>query len=188
VVTINTNDFTPENIGKALEQVSKGKKPVVESNESKEAPAEPAVAPAARTAAPAEEEPATEPEHPAAPKISAGKASAMAATIRRFPAYLSTYPGGQTTEATMQSFGPTTVGTYEFLTSDEPEAVSSYYEKKFTTAGLTIAASNTGSNDNGATAMLVATTADNRGNVTLNAETQAGGKAKVTIGFTSAKP
>jgi hypothetical protein len=187
-VTINTNDFTPENIGKALEQASKGVKPVVESGESKEEAAEPAVAPAARAAAPAEEEPAAEPEHPAAPKISAGKAAAMAVTTGRFPAYLGTYPGGQTTEATMQSFGPATVGTYEFLTSDGPEAVSSYYEKKFTTAGLTIAASNTGSNDSGATAMLVATTADNRGNVTVNAETQADGKAKVTIGFTSAKP
>ena len=188
VVTINTNDFTPENIGKALEQVSKGVKPVAESNPSNEQPAEPAAAPAARTVAPAEEEPAAEPVHPAAPKISAGKAAAMAATTRRFPSYLGTYPGGQTTDATMQSFGPNTVGTYEFLTSDGPEAVSSYYEKKFTAAGLTIAASNTGSNDNGSTAMLVATTADNRGTVSLNAETQADGKAKVTIGFTSAKP
>jgi hypothetical protein len=35
---------------------------------------------------------------------------------------------------------------------------------------------------------LVATTADSLGTVTLNAETQSGGKVKVTIGFTSAKP
>ena len=50
-VTINTNDYTPENIGKALEQVSRGVKPVVDSSESKEEPAGPAAAPASRTRA-----------------------------------------------------------------------------------------------------------------------------------------
>jgi hypothetical protein len=191
-VTVNTNDFTPENIGKALEQVSRGMKPVVESSSSKEEPAEPAIKPAVASAptpsAPAEEAPAAEPEQPVAPKISAGKAAAMAATAKRFPAYVSSYPGGQTTEATLQSFGPATIGVYEFLTSDGPEAVASYYEKKFTGAGLTIGANNIGSNDNGATATLLATTSDHQGTVTLSAETQAGGKVKVTIGFTSAKP
>jgi hypothetical protein len=193
VVTINTNDFTPENIGRAFEQLSKGVKPVVESSESTDEPAEPAVARATKSrmtpaAEPAEEAPAAEPEQPAAPKISAGKAAAMAATAKRFPAYVSPYPSGQTTEAIMQSFGPATIGSYEFLTSDGTDAVSSYYEKRFTAAGLTIGANNSGSNDNGATATLVATTADNLGTVTLNAETQSGGKVKVTIGFTSAKP
>jgi hypothetical protein len=193
VVTINTNDFTPENIGKALEQVSKGMKPVVEANESKEVSAEPPVAPtikpamtaAAKPAVPVEE---AEPEQAAAPKISAGKAAAMVATTKRFPAYVSTYPGGQTTDATMQNFGPATIGSYEFWTSDAPDAVASYYEKKLTAAGLTIGANNTGSNDNGATANLIAMAADNKGTVSVNAETQAGGKVKVTIGFTSAKP
>ena len=162
-------------------------------NESKEVSSEPPVAPtikpamtaAAKPAVPVEE---AEPEQAAAPKISAGKAAAMAATTKRFPAYVSPYPSGQTTEATMQSFGPATIGSYEFLTSDAPDAVSSYYEKKFTAAGLTIGANNSGSHDNGATATLVATTADSLGTVTLNAETQSGGKVKVTIGFTSAKP
>jgi hypothetical protein len=184
VVTINTNDFTPENIGKAFEQVSKGMKPVVESSESKEEPAEPVVAPAVKSPM----APAAEPEEPAAPRISAGKAAAMAATAKRFPAYVSPYPGGQITEATMQNFGAATIGSYEFLTSDAPDAVSSYYEKRFTAAGLTIGANNSGSNDNGATATLFATTTDSRGSVTLNAETQSDGKVKVTIGFTSAKP
>lgn len=185
-VTLDLNELSSDNMEKAVAQFAKGQK-VSPPEQPAAEESEPAAAPATRAETPTEEATATEPAPAPAPKISSGKAAAMAATAKRFPAYVSLYPGGQTTEATLQSFGPATVGAYEFLTSDGPEDVAGYYEKKLTAAGLKIGVNNSGANDNGATAMLFASTADGQGNVTVNAETQAGGKVKVTVAFTSAK-
>jgi hypothetical protein len=182
VVTLDTNDFTPDGVGKALAQVTKGQKPTVETS----APSEAAETPAARTAETTASE--ESPPAPAAPRISAAKAASLAAAVRRFPVFVSAYPGSQTTDAMQNTYGKGTLGNYEFLTSDAAEDVADYYEKQLTKAGFTIAARNAGSNDNGSTLTLIATSTDSQSSFTLNAEAQPGGKVKGTIGFTVTKP
>jgi hypothetical protein len=185
-VTINTNDFTPENIGKALDQVSKGVKPVVQAEELNEKPAGTAVAPVAGKSATGQSK-AEEAEAVPAPakelKVSPAHAAAQAATLKKFPDFIPVYSGGKTLESTFNSIGGATVGNYTFTTSDEPDVVADFYEKKFTDAGLSILTKNSGSNDNGATVMMMANRADPQATVTFNAEVD-GGKTHVTVGFT----
>ena len=196
-VTINTNDYTPENIGKALEQVSRGVKPVVDSSESKEEPAGPAAAPASRTRArvepkteendasssPAKEEEQAAPAQRAEKRISPARAAAQAAMLKKFPDFIPTYSGGKILDSTLNSVGGNTIGSYSFSTGDAPDVVADFYEKTFTDAGFTIATKESGANDNGATATLMANRADPQAVVTLSAEID-GGKTRVTVGFT----
>ncbi len=167
--------MTTENWSQALDQVAEGKRPAA------------AVSPGTEESAPAAET-ASETESTPAPAISAGKAAALAATVKRFPAYVHTYPGGQTTDANLQTFGPATIGSYEFVTDDSPEKVADYYQKELTGAGFTVAARNSGTNDNGATVTMLASSPDSKGNVAVSAEAQPGGKVKTTINFTTANP
>jgi hypothetical protein len=165
-VTINTNDFTPENIGKALEQVSKGMKPVVESSEAKEEPAEPSAE-----------------EKPAEATISPARAAAQSAVMKKFPEFLPAYRGAKTLDTTINTFAGNTVGNYTFATSDPPETVADFYEKKFTAAGFTILTKQSGSNDNGPTTAMVAQHADPPITISFEAEID-NGQSRVVIGFT----
>jgi hypothetical protein len=189
-VTINTNDFTPDNIGRALEQVAKGVKPVVESSESKETAAEPAAAPAGGTDTTVETR-TEESETPAAPvktpekKISPAQAAAQAATMKKFPDFVAAYPGAKTLESTLNSFGENSIGNYTCSTGDDPEKVADFYEKKFTDTGFTILSRQNGSDDNGASVTMVANRTDPQAMITLTANVESGA-THVVIGFTRA--
>ena len=172
VVALDTTQFTTENVGEALEQVMRGQQPAVTPS----APSE--------EAAPVAGKPE---EAPTEPAVSPAQAANFASTVKQFPVYVSVYPGGTTTDASVGSFGGMTIGSYQFTTTDKPEAVVDFYEKKITAAGFTVAFKNATSDSNGPSATLAASQAEGQRNFTVNAETDSG-RTNVTVGFTSTKP
>ena len=111
----------------------------------------------------------------------------MSSTLKTFPDYVSPYPYGRTTDASIHGFGNASLGSYQFDTGDSADTVSSYYQKLLTSSGFTIVSQNSGANDNGSTANFVATRANPTGNFTLSAETQSYGKVRVNVAFTMIK-
>jgi predicted nuclease of predicted toxin-antitoxin system len=175
VVTLDLNNFSAENMEKAMQQFSKGQKisqPAQADSES----AEPAAAPAV-----AEEPPA--PAKPAPEKISPARASAQAAVLKRFPSFLPAYRGGKTLQATLQTLGGKPIGNYIFTTDDPVEKVADFYEKSLTGAGFTIAGRDSGTDDNGATAAMLAQHTDPQMGVTVAIKIDQG-KTHVDIMFT----
>jgi hypothetical protein len=176
VVTLDTHNLASGSANRALEQFSRGLNvpSATESSVARETePAPPAAEPA-----PAEEKPAEA-------AISPARAAAQAAVMKKFPDFLPAYDGAKTLDNTINNFGGNTVGSYRFETSDLPETVADFYEKKFTDAGLTILTRQSGSNDNGATVALIAQQVGSQTTVSFQAEIE-GGKSRVTIGFTRA--
>jgi hypothetical protein len=174
-VTINTNDYTSENIGLALQKIGRNVQ-VTTTHETSSSPSESTVAAAPPDKA---EEPVATPE----PKISAGKAAAMSATLGKFPKYLPAYPGATTVESQMNNVMGMTMGNYAALTTDKPDDILDYYEKKLTAAGFTIVGRNNDSNDNGPVGVLSATLADPQRTVGVTASSEAGGKVKVEVSY-----
>ena len=174
VVTLDTNELSSGNMGRALEQFSKGMTPAAASSSTaaREAESEPAAA-----------EPEAAPMKPAEEKISPARAAAQAAVMKKFPDFIPTYGGAQTLDSSVNSFAGNTVGSYTFATSDSPETVADFYEKKFTDGGFTILTRQNGSNDNGSTVTLIAQHADPQMTISFQAEIESG-KSHVTIGFT----
>ncbi len=172
-VTINTNDYTAENIGRALDKIAQS-----------------AQAPAARESAavqpPATPEPAESEEQPAPapePKISAGKAAAMTATLGNFPKYLPAYPGATTVESQLNNIMGMTMGNYAAVTTDKPDDVVGFYEKKLTAAGFAIVGQNNDSNDNGPVRALSATISGPQRTVAITATSEPGGKVRLEVTY-----
>ncbi|HUL53231.1 MAG TPA: hypothetical protein VLT83_07475 [Opitutaceae bacterium] len=176
VVTLDTNDLSSGNMSRALERFSKGLTPMpgASATVARETPP----APTEAEAAPAEEKPAE-------PSISPARAAAQTAVMKKFPDFIPSYGGAKTLDSTINSFAGNTVGSYRFETSDSPETVADFYEKKFTAAGLTVLTRQNGSNNNGATAALIAQHAGSQTTVSFQAEVE-NGKTQGTIGFTRA--
>ena len=173
VVTLDTNDLSSGNMSKALEQFAKGMKPTASSAPT--VAREPESAPSAA-------EPSAE-EKPAEATISPARAAAQAAVMKKFPDFLPVYGGAKTLDTTLNTFAGNTVGNYTFATSDPPETVADFYEKKFTAAGFTILTKQSGSNDNGPTTAMVAQHADPQITISFEAEID-NGQSRVVIGFT----
>jgi hypothetical protein len=173
VVKLDLSKYSTENIGRAIEQFSRGQKPTP--------------AGASRTAAiqPEASEDQAGDRKPAEEKISPARAAAQTATLKQFPNYIPIYRVATTLEATINTFGGNTIGSYAFATGDTPETVMDFYEKKFTGAGFQILTKASGSNDNGPTASLVAQRASPtpQTSLTLMAEIQSG-KTRGVITFT----
>jgi hypothetical protein len=170
VTTINSNDYTKDNVDQAIEKMTLGAKAAVATAQAR---------PGAGAAA--GESKATPADGPA---ISAGKAAAMADILKKFPDYAPAYPGGTTLEVSQNAVGDARNANYVFNTSDKLDAVVGFYEKKGVGAGFTVAARTGDSNDFGPTAMLNLVRASPQAVVTLSAESKAGGRVEVTIALT----
>jgi hypothetical protein len=176
-VTINANDFTPENISQAVEQMTQGAKAAIASagtgGRIENAPDQTH----ASRSGDGEARPGSSDE----PRISAGKAEAMAAILKTFPDYVPAYPGGATIEASQNTLGGMRAGNYVFLTADRLDAVMGFYEKKATSSGYSLMGRNGNSNDYGPTASLNLVRTDPQGTITVTAESKEGGRLQVTI-------
>jgi hypothetical protein len=182
VVTLDLSAKNLEEMRKTMEQFANGLK-VLPPTETKTEASGSAPAAAVETPAAAEEQPA--PAKPPEKKISSAQAAAQAATMKKFPDFVAVYPGAKTLESNLNSYGENSVGNYTFSTSDEPGTVADYYEKKFTDAGFSILTMQNGSDDNGATATMMANRADPQAMITFTAKIENGGTS-VAIGFTRA--
>ena len=163
-----------ENMTKAMEQFAKGLKSAAPAKPTAEHAAEPS---------PAESETPPEETKPAEDSISPARAAAQAATMKKFPDFVAVYPGAKALDTTLNSFGGNSIGNYTFTTGDAPDTVADFYEKKLTTAGFSILTKESGSNDNGATASMVANRANPQIAITFSAEVESG-KTRVAVGFT----
>jgi hypothetical protein len=170
-LTLDLSNFSAENMGKAIEQFSKGQKVTAVAGES-------GVSSSATDSASSSA---------GMLSITPAKAAAMEANVKKFPDFVAAYAGATTLEATTTMVGSGTVGSYVFLTSDAPDKVTDFYAQKLTQAGLTITGKTSDANDNGPTSTLVSTAENPERSVPVNAETQPGGKVRVTVGFTAAK-
>jgi hypothetical protein len=145
---IDTNKYSGENIGKAMEDFSKqiqALPPIKTTNDS-----------AASSAA---EEKSTSDDsstRKSEPTISAGRAAALTSATKKLPSFVAVYPGSTTTDCASSTIGTATLGTYEFTTRDSPEKVGAFYEKKVADAGLQVAGNTVGADDNGPTITLMA--------------------------------
>ena len=162
-----------------LEQLVAGKK----VKQPAPAPVEPP------TAEPAE--PASEPETPAPavtkpvePKVTAAKANAMDASLKKFPAYAPAYPGAKTLQAKTTTLAFGTVGEYEATTTDTPQKVIEYYAERFRAAGVQVIGQSEDANDFGPTAELSGVTGESGGTVAVKAESEEGGKVRVRVDYT----
>lgn len=177
VTTIDTSQYTTKNIGKAVEQFSKGlavPTPTPESDSS-----------SSTTTAQAEREEAIENREGDEPaeKISVAQSAALNNTLKKFPPAVTAYPGGTTVEATLNSFGGVTAGSYGFTTKDSTEKVVNYYEEKLKSAGYTIATKSSDTNQYGQVTQLVAVHSDPEASFTISAEARAHDvRATINIG------
>ena len=158
VVTFDTTQYTADNAGRAFEAFA--------ARMQAGMPAEPSGMSAGGAA-------------------SAGQAAALTEAVRHFPAFVSEYPGGEVTNADQQTVGPTLAGNYEFTTADPPGQVADFYQKKLGDAGFRVVTRHDGTNERGATAMMVATSTDARSMVTINIEAGADGRAHANLSFTA---
>lgn len=177
VVTIDTTQYTAENVEKALEKFAEQSQKAAATVSKQVTPSDDSSANSSSSTANSSSEPESAPE----PKISAGKATALAATLKKFPSYLPAYSGSTTTEASQTVMGAGKFSNYVFLTSDKPETVVDFYEKKLTKAGFTALGRNNDSNDNGPTSSASFVLQESKGTVSITAETQEGGRVKVSV-------
>ncbi len=176
IVTIDTTQYTTENIGKAFEKFAEqSQKAAAMTSKQMTASDDSSANSSSSTSS------SSEPESAPEPKISSGKAVALAATLKKFPSYLPTYSGGTTTEASQTVMGAGKFSNYVFLTSDKPETVVDFYEKKLTAAGFTALGRNNDTNDNGPVSSASFVLAESQGTASINAETQEGGRVKVSV-------
>jgi hypothetical protein len=177
VVTIDTTQYTAENIGKAFEKFAEQSQKAAATMSKQMTASDDSNGKSSSSSSNASSESESAPE----PKISAGKAAALAATLKKFPSYVPAYSGGTTTEASQTVMGAGKFSNYVFLTSDKPETVVDFYEKKLTGAGFTALGRNNDSNDNGPTSSAGFAQADSQGTASITAETQEGGRVKVSV-------
>jgi hypothetical protein len=174
-VTLDLNDLSADKMEKAMQQFAKGQKVTLATKSDSEA--------SEQAAAPAKEEEQPAPAKPAEESISPARASANAAVLKKFPAFLPAYRGGKTLEASLQTIAGTTIGNYAFTTGDPVETVADFYEKTLTDAGFTVVSKDSGTDENGATASILANHAGPQIMATIAAKIDQG-KTHVDIGFT----
>jgi hypothetical protein len=172
-VTLDLNDLSTEKATQSMERFARG----IQGARASAA----ATTPAAESDE--EDAPAARSSSPAAAAVSSARAAAQAATLKKFPSFVPTYRGGQTMEASINSFGALSIGSYTFSTTDAPNVVAEFYEKKLSGLGFTVLTNASGSNDDGATASLIMQRPDPQAAVTVSAEA-ADSKTHVTVGFT----
>jgi len=154
-VTLDTTQYTADNIGDALEKFAKG--------------AQIAAQKAANATQAASESAEVSPEDSAALK----------AKIARFPAYVAVYPDAATDEATYESAGGVQSGTYLAHTHDDPAAILDFYEKKLKGAGFSI--TNKSEQDN--TGVLAALASSPTRSVTLSINPGDEGISNIELSF-----
>lgn len=153
-VTIDTTQYTADNIGDVLEKIAAGK---------------PVPAP------PAGDEPKS---------VSAGEPvsdDALAATLEKFPPGLPAYPGATTLQAEISTAPGARTYEYSAQTKDKPDVVTNFYAQKLAAAGFTVLNRSTETNDHGAASSLTAAGTDPAGTVTIQAATQENGQVQVEI-------
>lgn len=179
VVEIDTSAYSTENITKALEQFAKGMKlpPPDASGTAEESSSTTVETPSpSNSSAP--------PSDKSKPAITPARAAALADVVKTFPNYAPAYPNGTTQEATLNTVSGFTAGTYAFTTTDAPEKVVAFYEKKLSAAGnFTVASKSSDTNDYGAASHLMANRANPPATFVINAESQAQG-IHVVVTFT----
>ena len=174
-VTLDLNDLSADKMEKAMQQFAKGQKVSTPAQSDSEA-SEPAAAPAMT-----EEPPAPAKRVPES--ISPARASAFAAALKKFPAFIPAYRGGKTLEASLGAIAGNTMGTYVFTTGDPVETVADFYEKALTDGGFTIASRESGTDENGATTSILGQHADPQMMASIAVKIEKG-KTHVDIGFT----
>jgi hypothetical protein len=177
VVTLDLSAKNVEAMRKTMEQFANGLK-VPPPSEARTEASEPAVAPAV-----VEDQPA--PVRPPEKKVSPAQAALQVAPTGKIPDFIVVYPGAETLENNVNSYGKSSIGNYTFSTSDEPGVVADFYEKRFTDAGLSIVTRQTGSDGGGATSSMIANRADPQAMVTFTAKIE-DGRTRVVVGFTAA--
>jgi hypothetical protein len=175
--TIDTSEYTADNIAKSLEKMSQG---VSAAAIQAQAQAN-ANASASHSPAPAEPETST-PAQPSETKVSAAQASALKNSLKKFPAEFPVYSsGGVTTlEATQFSLGGGSTAQHSYTTSDSPEKIVSFYEEKLKASGYAVLGNESGSNENGATASITFQKPDTGSTISVKIEME-GTKSKVEV-------
>ncbi len=182
-VTINANDYTTDNVANALEKFVQGGKFPSSTTPPASAPANDDSSNSApsntdnassTSSAPAADQPE--------PKITTARASALSSAAKKLPNFVNTYPGSQTTDVTQNTIAGMSMGTYEFNTTDKPDDILDFYEKKITGAGFTVVGKNSETNDFGPVGHLVATRGEPMGNLNVEAASRAH-DVHVTISF-----
>jgi hypothetical protein len=174
-VTLDLNDLSADKMEKAMQQFAKGQKVTLATKSDSEANEQ------AAASTKEEEQPA--PAKPAPESISPARASANAAVLKKFPSFLPAYRGGKTLEASLQTIAGTTIGNYAFTTGDSVETVADFYEKALADAGFTIVNKDSGTDENGATASVLANHTGPQMMATIAVKIDQG-KTHVDIGFT----
>jgi len=131
-VKLDANDFSEDRIMELLEKIAQGKgvdvalKPDATKSDSAESVA--------------------------AEPVSEAQAAAQAAILKTFPASFPVYSSGgvQNVEVSQNVSSGVSTAEHAFLTSDAPDQVANFYEKKLKAAGYTLEDSESGSDSNGA--------------------------------------
>jgi len=175
ITKIDSNDYTADNVGKALEDMgrktqSAASKMSAEANDAAQKAA--ASVPSSSTSA-----------HPSESRSTSSNSAAMASTTKQLPSFVPTYPGSTTTDCSVSSMGGMTVGSYEFSTSDSIDTVGTFYEKKIKANNLQVVNKAAAGDDNGNTFTLIGQSEDGKTmSVIVNSED---GKTKGHITFGS---
>jgi hypothetical protein len=186
ITDIDTNQYNAQNITEALERAmnNQGNRsapppaPLTNESSSNETSA------SNDASSSSSNESAASSSESEEPTVSPAKAAALNAAVKKLPSFLPAYPGAKATAASLNSIAGISLGNYEFFSSDKPDTISDFYEKKLTAANFTIAAKNSDTNDYGPTATLVANRTDPAGTCAITAESQKNG-TKVSISFSN---
>jgi hypothetical protein len=191
ITDIDTNQYSSQNIGQALERAMNGggghsappPAPITNdsssSNQDNNSNNDNSTSTSSSNASSSSSSSENE-----APVISPAKAAALNSAVKKLPNFVPAYPGATPTAASLNSFGGISLGNYEFFSNDKPDTIIDFYEKKLTGQNFTIAAKNSDANDFGPTGTLVANRGDPSGTCAITAESQKNG-TKVSITFSN---
>jgi len=145
IVKLDAKSFSADKVSAVLEKITQGKglsgmskteSTTTASESSSES------TPAENTAAASS---SSEPE-------SAAQSAAQDANLKNFPADFPMYDGSsvKTIEASQNTFAGVSTSMHTFSTSDKPEKVADFFDKKLTSEGYSVLASENSTNGNGA--------------------------------------
>jgi len=165
-VSLDTTQFNERNITEAFERFATGKG----------LPANPSASASSASSAPV---PSRGEESSAA--ITPQRAAALAANVKSFPALLPPYPGATTREAKTSAVAGMQTFEYEAVTKDVPAKVLAFYEKKFASAGLTVAGKSSDTTDHGPALKLSVVSTNPVGTLEVEAAATENGETQVTV-------
>ncbi len=144
VFTFDSKNFSADKVEAILQQVATGKGV---NARIKSETVTPVTEPKPEVAEPAEKEVSS----PAPTQsVSAAQSSAQSATLKNFRPDFPIYPGKiVTTEASQNTFAGVSTAQHKFQTTDAPEKVAEFFEKKLADNGYTVLASENSSDSNG---------------------------------------